>query len=203
MTILEGSVAALRYAARDLETLKVAVGLCSGRTAVVQAGGNLGVFARHLADEFATVYTFEPDAANFSALCKNVPNSNVVKLQAALGSESTGLVSTVRERRVGPKPFHDGLTHVTHDNGTIPTFTIDQLMLPVCELLVLDLEGFELFALTGARQTIRRCRPVLMVEVGSHSNHYGVTEGDVRTLIRMSNYRMHARVHSDEVYVPC
>lgn len=37
----------------------------SNKKVVVQAGGNMGMYPRLLADMFETVYTFEPDPMNF------------------------------------------------------------------------------------------------------------------------------------------
>jgi hypothetical protein len=41
---------------------------------------------------------------------------------------------------------------------------IDDMHLPSCDLIQLDIEGYELFALQGAQRTIEQYRPVIMIE---------------------------------------
>ena len=44
------------------------------------------------------------------------------------------------------------------------TLTIDSLHIDRVSVLQLDVEGFELKALAGGRETIARCRPLVMIE---------------------------------------
>lgn len=198
----QGSAQALKWNRRDIATLDAAMALTPGRTAAVQAGGNLGIFPKYLARVFETVYTFEPDPAIFKVLCANAPEPNIVKFQAAVG-DRRGLVGLAKVRRDGkPEIFaHEGITHVS-GAGVVPTLMIDDLALPVCDLLVVDIEGWELYALRGASQTITFCRPVIVVEVNKNSAHYGIAPDDVRDTITGLGYRLAGRYHSDEVYVP-
>ncbi len=195
-----GTATALKYARRDLPVLDAAVALCAGRTAVVQAGGCLGVYPAHLASRFDTVYTFEPSADLFGVMAMNAPQHNIVKFQAALG-EVRELVGTCGERREGTRPSHEGLTHVSGP-GTVPTLLVDDLGLPVCDLLQLDLEGWELYALRGARQTLRLCRPVVLVEINQGIEHIGLTGEDVRGFLHEVGYQFVWRQASDEAWVP-
>jgi hypothetical protein len=48
----------------------------------------------------------------------------------------------------------------------VPMMTLDQFELPVCDLIMFDMEGAEAAAIAGARATIKRCRPVLFIENG-------------------------------------
>lgn len=196
-----GDPTCLKYSRRDLQILERALRHVPGRTAAVQAGANLGVFPRRLAELFETVYTFEPAPQLFAATMHNAPAANIVKLQAAVG-ESHKLIALSRARRDGSsKPEHDGLTHVSGP-GAIPCLCIDDLALPVCDLIYLDVEGFELYALRGARETVRRCRPVIGVEVNSAIEHSGASARELREWIRLHGYVLAFGMHSDEIYVP-
>jgi FkbM family methyltransferase len=172
------------------------------RRICVQAGGNLGVFPKYLARFFQTVLTFEPSPDLFPLLAQNAPEPNVVRLQAALG-ERPGLIG-MRCTRRGSKagPIHEGLTHV-HGAGSIPTMRLDDLGLPVLDLLYLDLEGFELYALRGAAETVKRCRPIIVMEVNQNIEFYGIARDDVRQHVIGQGYQFVRRIQADEVYVPC
>lgn len=195
-----GGAYALKYAKRDLPRLEQVIGMTRGKTACVQAGGNLGVWPKRLAQSFGVVFTFEPAADLFALLCRNAPEPNIVKLQAALGDER-GLVGLSRERRDGKTNNHEGITHVSGD-GIVPTLRIDDLGLSACDLVYLDLEGYELFALHGARLTIERCRPVLAVEINKSLGFYGLEASRVYEFIYSHAYREAAVLGPDHVFVP-
>ena len=197
----EGSALALKWNMRDLTSIDAVLKVVAGRTACVQAGGNLGVFAKYLARSFQSVYVFEPSPELFPKMTANAPEPNVIRFQAALG-ESAGLVGTACTRRGNkPGPIHEGLTHVA-GTGIIPTLRLDDLWLPTLDLLYLDLEGFELYALRGAVQTIAHCRPVIAVEINQNIGFYGHARDDVRGFIQAQGYQQVRRVQSDEIFVP-
>jgi hypothetical protein len=53
---------------------------------------------------------------------------------------------------------------------------LDSLEFPVVDYIKIDCEGFEYRVLQGAEQTIRRCRPVVVIEQKPHdaySKDYG------------------------------
>lgn len=196
-----GSEAALKWNRRDLPALDAVIARTPGRRVAVQAGGHLGLFPKRLAESFETVYTFEPAPDLFEAMVHNAPEQNIVKIQAALG-DARRLVGLARYRRdTSGRAVHEGLTHVAGD-GIFPTLRVDDLGLPVCNLLALDLEGWELYALRGAVQTIARCRPVLWIEVNKNQAFVGFTADLVRDCIKAFGYRFVERLHSDELYVP-
>lgn len=199
----KGGREALKWNMRDLQSIDQVLPLVPGRKACVQAGGNLGIFAKYLARFFQTVFTFEPDPGLFRRLNMNVAEANVVRIQAALG-EAPGLIGMECRRR-NPKPgaiTHEGLTHVAGD-GVIPRMRLDDFSFPTVDLLYLDLEGYELYALRGAAETIARCRPVIAVEINQNIEFYGFAKDDVRALLRAYDYRAVVRVQSDEFFVPC
>lgn len=202
LSAFKGDARAVKWSIRDLASLKSVLRLVPGRTACVQAGANLGVFPKYLSKHFAATYVFEPSPDLFPMMVRNAPEPNVFRFQAALG-EKPGLVGTACTRRKhGPGPIHAGLTHIAGE-GYIPTLRLDDLALPVCDLLYLDVEGFELYALRGAAETIERCRPVIAVEINANVTFYGLKGDDVRQFILSQGYRAAEQMRSDEVFVPC
>lgn len=197
---MEGSADALKWNQRDLYTLDKAMEKTAGRTACLQAGANLGIFPKYLSHFFTTVYTFEPSPKLFRVVCKNAPEENIIKFNAALG-DSRNLVSMSQTRRTKQHmPAHEGITHVS-GSGVIPTLLIDDLNLPVLDLLCLDLEGYEPFAILGAEKTLVRCKPTLLVEVNNNAGHYGYDRDDVRRMVMNRGYRLVERIMADELYV--
>lgn len=196
-----GSERCLKWARRDLGTLETALNYVPGRTACVQAGGNLGIFPKYLAKHFETVYTFEPDTELFAALMFNAREKNIVKLQAALGFVREPVRMECTRRDDSGREIHEGLTHVAGP-GVIPCLQIDDLGLRVCDLIYLDVEGWEFKALLGAGETIKRCRPVIGVEINRNIAYAGDTADELRSLIVSHGYVLKLTSHSDEIYAP-
>lgn len=164
---------------------------------MIQAGGNCGLIVSQFVDWFAQIYTFEPDPVNFYCLNVNLPYTNVHKIQACLGN-SHGLVGMSNQ-------FTDdvGAHHVT-EGGMIPTIKIDDLKLQECNLVMLDLEGYELNALKGAENTIKKYKPVLCVEsCEPWLNRYGTTSQELHKYITTNfGYQIAGQYASDYIYVP-
>lgn len=157
------------------------------RNVVVQAGGNCGLYPRLFAKYFKTVYTFEPDALNFYCLVNNCQLPNIIKFNAALGA-SSGMVNV---NKAGPANV--GM-HTVQENpvGFIPQIAIDSLGLPECDLIQLDVEGYEPKVIQGALETIRKFRPVISCENG----------GSVWDVLINLGYKQAEIVGSDTIFVP-
>lgn len=127
------------------------------KNTMIQAGGNCGLTIKPFVPHFKSIYTFEPESTNFLCLCLNVPNDNVYKFQSCLG-DNHNLVD------LGFVGTDCGSAHIDK-SGSITTLKIDDLNLNTCDLIMLDVEGYELFVLIGAEQTISKFKPLICVEV--------------------------------------
>lgn len=200
-TKFEGSEACLKWARRDLEALAQALHLVPRRRTCIQAGGNLGIFPKRLAMEFELVYAFEPDPALFEIMGRNAPEPNIIKIQAALGADNEPVRMECSRRDKSGRAVHEGLTHVAGP-GNVPCLRVDDFKMSVCDLIYLDVEGWELFALQGAAETLRRCRPVIGVEINRNIGFAGHTAKELRRYIKSFGYVHRLTMHSDEIYVP-
>ena len=133
----------------------------SNKRVVVQAGGNMGMYPRLLSTMFERVYTFEPDPVNFHCLVANCQRDNIVKLNAALGP-SHQLVNVSKDQ---DWDINYGIRTVVPDqSGVTPMLKIDDLALDQCDLIMLDVESYELKALKGAVETLEKFGPVVFAE---------------------------------------
>lgn len=196
-----GSRTCLKWNVRDLRTLDIAMAKTKGRKVAVQAGGNLGLFPKRLAEEFKQVYTFEPDKALFAFLEHNAPEPNIIPINSALGCSREPVRMECCRRDGSGRPVHEGLTHVAGD-GDIPQVLLDDLKLSDCDLIYLDIEGYELNALKGAEETITKYRPVLVVEINGNGRHYGSDKQELRAWLKDRMYKRASRVHGDDIYMP-
>ena len=132
------------------------------RKTVIQAGGNAGFYPKQFSSLFDTVYTFEPDWLNFYCLNLNAPYENVIKTNGCLGNVYQLISLAIKEKNRG-KNFVNG-------SGRIPTYKIDDLKLNSCDLIQLDVEGFEYYALSGGIETIKAYKPVIVLEIWDRLN---------------------------------
>jgi FkbM family methyltransferase len=157
---------------------------------VLQAGGNCGLWPRELGRRFSTVYTFEPDPVNFRCLCANAPDEHIFKFNAALGYERGPVSLNLRPDNVG--------AHTVCGAGNIPVIQIDDLALRECDLIYLDVEGFEEAVLLGAAETLDAHRPVVVVE---DKGAGGSVKGELLRWLGAKGYKVVERFGHDFVLV--
>lgn len=150
---------------------------------VIQAGGNCGMYARFYKNYFKTVYSFEPCPNNFYCLKYNCRGDDYKLFQAGLGDKEALLsINNSDKKNVG--------THrIINTPGNVMMMTIDSLDLEECDLIHLDVEGYEDIALRGAIQTIKKFKPVVILERSKGEN-----------LLFSQGYRQYKKLRMDSVY---
>jgi FkbM family methyltransferase len=140
------------------------------RTAL-DIGANVGLWSRDLVTHFEQVIAFEPVAMFRECLEQNVTASNISVQSVALGDTEGQVNMIITEGNTGH-------THVDPNsvNGDTKIIRLDSLNLQNVDYIKIDCEGFEYRVLQGAKETIKRCRPVVVIEQKPHemySKDYG------------------------------
>jgi FkbM family methyltransferase len=171
----------------------------------IQAGGAFGMYPLRLSHYFDQVITFEPLLANLQCMAVNLNNvENVTVEEYALWNESDIDVKMAYSK---PNKNSYGAHHVatTGVGQSVTTVTVDQYHLPTVDLLWLDVEGAEIFALQGAEKTIDACRPVVVVEQRQlrQMRQLGVTANDAVSWMRNHwKYKVVGNAAADIIMVP-
>ncbi len=138
----------------------------------IDIGANIGVltllFAR-LAPE-GRVYAFEPGDTSFAYLSRNVADADAANVDAA----QLGVYDRTGALTLQVSPSHPGGAYISqtdaHESASesVPVTRLDDWVadrdLAHVDVIKLDIEGAELRVLDGARATLERFRPVLVVE---------------------------------------
>lgn len=128
---------------------------------VVDAGAFIGdhtIAYLQKVGRFGCVYAFEPNPKAFECLAYNCPKS--VNLQYGLSDK--------RGEYAYSKSANAGAGHVGGvGSEKVVVVDLDSLNLKKLDFFKLDVEGHEISALKGARQTIEAFRPTLWVECNS------------------------------------
>lgn len=172
---------------------------CRDFRIAVQAGSGIGMWPARLSETFDTVYTFEPNPELFYCVARNAPQKNIFRYPAALGYDR----GTV-DMSWGYRNHNYGGYYVT-PGGDIPTLRVDDLQLPACDLLMLDIEGRELDALKGADETVSQHKPTIVFESKEGClNKFGASVSDVREWLKDHGYATTCTFHKDkdELWTP-
>jgi FkbM family methyltransferase len=189
-------VACWKYLSRRQHVPNNIASYVTEKRVVVQAGGNAGMYVQKYQNIFETVYTFEPDPINFYCLTKNT-GQNVIKFQSCLG-DNTNFVNLSYDEINSKKPNTGG--YRVKGEGNIPTVILDNLNIPIVNLIHLDIEGFEKFALLGAVDTIKRCKPIIALELNGLAEKYNHTNNDVKDLVIGLGYKEIGIVDDDAIF---
>jgi FkbM family methyltransferase len=154
-----GGPAEYQYQVRDRSMQYV-----KHRRMALDIGANVGLWSRNLCENFAQVVAFEPVAMFRECLLKNVASPKLTVKDFALGDQRTTATMVITEGNTGH-------THINPDSigsGNTEVWRLDDLDLDVVDYIKMDCEGFEYRVIQGAKDTIQRCRPVLVVEQKPH-----------------------------------
>lgn len=146
----------------------------------IQAGGHIGVYPLILSEFFRHVYTFEPDFDNHQCLVRNCSRPNIYVARGALGFVR-GTVGVNKHKNSGG--------HMIDGEGYCPIYRIDDMALDSCDLIYLDVEGYEVHALRGALKTISAYKPIIVAEENKKLKCHGFNPGDIEKLLSPFGYK--------------
>jgi FkbM family methyltransferase len=159
------------YQARNLNALKRLVP--KSRT-TLDIGANVGMNSVEYADFSDLVYSFEPHPDTFQMLTTTIHANNlknVILYNEGVGNKKTSIAMKVMLNNDGQNCMARSDAFA---NGPIVTVnTIDSKNIQNVDVIKIDVEGFELKVVEGARKTISESRPVIQAEViASHMRRY-------------------------------
>ena len=141
--------------------------LCSKRGTALDIGANVGLWGRDLVDNFAKVVAFEPVAVFRECLEKNVVGNNFFISPLALGDHDTQATMIITEGNSG----HSHLDPATLGTGDVQVVKLDNLNIENVDYIKIDCEGYEYRVLQGAEQTVKRWRPIMVIEQKPHDTY--------------------------------
>lgn len=147
----------------------------------IDVGAYFGVYscvvgARGLADRIVAI---EPEPTHFSALRENI-RANGLEGRASLFAAAAGEEHGVLVNLAHPRAQNRGLIHIAADGKhcSAELVSLDRLPLPRGESIAIkiDVEGYELHALRGARHLFEENSGYAQVEALSHHNRTEVLD---------------------------
>ena len=150
-------------------------------------GSNIGQWTRPLAKKFDSVICFEPNPNFRECFNRNITETNVVLWPYGLSN---------KEHRA-QQEFNS--TILNEGAGDIQCRTLDSFGLTNVDFVKIDVDGFEVPLLEGARDTLTRNRPVINIEMKRDKRTPIVKQAE--DILRDLGYQFKKRTKSDEVWL--
>lgn len=175
----------------------------------IDAGAYVGFHSVFLARYFSKVISFEPQGVVFQMLAANLVLNNVGNVEphhAGLYDRHGWLKVASQEKQEVPLHLMDGLpdyakisnaaavTFEPADEGgySVRSLPLDSLNLENVRFIKIDTQGADLRVLLGARETIRRWRPIIVFELELQlSKSHGSERSDYEDFFEDMDYNLH------------
>lgn len=171
--------------------LDLAMPLVRKRDVAVDVGGHCGIWAREMCRLFGHVHSFEPVKDHRDCYELNQRSENFTLYPYALG-EQDGRSS------YETRPGSSGDTWLV-PGGKVEVKTLDWFNLAP-DLVKIDTEGYELFVLKGGEQTLRKHKPVVIVEQKpGHGGRYQLGDTDAVAWLKSLGYKLKREIWGDYI----
>ena len=155
--------------------LDIALGFVKNFTTAIDGGANYGIMSYNLNSKFSKIYAFEVDIPVRECLKKNVEKfqlDNVVVCECGLSDKEELVALNYLKNTFG--------TYINKEvSGTNICKTLDSFELTEVGFIKLDCEGYEPYILRGAEKTIKKYKPVILMEEKNYSKRYYGEEGNL------------------------
>ena len=138
----------------------------------VDVGGHCGFWSFYLGGNFKKVYAFEPVEIFRECFKKNTPHENVELFPVALGNENSFVSMSVELENTGA-------THVSNKIdglNKVELKKLDDYEFTDIDFIKIDVEGYENQVVLGAKETLLRNKPIIIVEQKGFSDRFNETQ---------------------------
>jgi FkbM family methyltransferase len=164
----------------------------------IDAGANIGLQSVRLAQKFNQVHSFEPTSVNYDCLINNVKSfSNVQVHKVGLGEREESAIIKLPTESTNCGAFSIVDFNNTEDSvfaEHIEIVQLDKFQLSP-DFIKIDTQGFELFILKGAENTLKN-KPVLLLECEKKQEKHLISE-----YLNPLGYSIAETVRKDSVWV--
>ena len=166
----------------------------SQKFTILDVGSNIGIHSLFLADlcSHAKIIAFEPDPSTFAQLEMHIKDNKMETIIKPINIALSDVVGTA-DFFVTSDNAYNGLKDTNRKKlfGKLPVKvnTIDNWVkandLPPIGLIKIDVEGLEHQVINGARGTIARYKPILVIEIYRGTDSNSDPDATIKTIINM------------------
>lgn len=144
------------------------------------------------------VHAFEPQTKVYQELLANLNLNhikNVVAHFAALGNTHGIIAMNI------PSLQNEGGTQIGSGGNRVELRTLDSLELKNVSLIKVDVEGFELPVLQGAKKTMQTSKPALLLEIWNTTTKQKRNMKKIVDLLKSVGYTKFQRINTSDNYI--
>ena len=160
---------------------------------IIDIGAWWGPWTLEWSSRAKTIETFEPNPDILPDLKQNTNKLNNCTVHNTALGDATGKVSMQYET-------HTGTCHVKDYNGSINLRTLDSYNFQDVDIIKIDVEGFEVPVLNGAKQTILSQRPWIQIEGNNSGKRYGKSKIDIINLLKSWGMKQVIKKWPDQIW---
>lgn len=189
----------------DLDHLEEALKFVENFEVAVECGAHVGTWTMVMAKVFGEIHCFEPARDTMECLIRNTWGMNhIIKHPVAIG-ETCGVITMHDDEAYAAGSNTGGrfaMASTAEDPTAVPIRPLDYYGFESVGFIKFDIEGLELEALKGARDTIHRNKPVILIEDKKRcAARFGHGKAEaLRYLEKEFGAKQVSRLRSDHIY---
>lgn len=163
---------------------------------VIDCGANFGynaVLMGKMLNNKGLLMAFEPQRIIYQQLNGNLILNNIfnsITYQVALG-DGTQSSTTMRPVDYESSWVNIGDTSIGEGGEEVIIYKLDDFSFDRVDFIKIDVQGYELFTLEGAKELLEKFQPNLFIEIEPHQLiKFGITEDKLIEYIKSFGYRM-------------
>jgi len=138
------------------------------KNSAIDIGAHCGFWSFFLGLSFKNVFSFEPVEIFGECFIKNVPHQNVKLIPIALGNENKFVSMNIDYENTGK-------THISNqinESNKVELKKLDDYEFNNINFIKIDVEGFENHVVLGAKETLIRNKPTIIIEQKGLSSRF-------------------------------
>ena len=161
---------------------------------IIDIGAWWGPWTLHWQPHAKKIEIFEPNKNILPLLEHNISTYNNCTLHKTALGDKKGTVSMGYDT-------HSGTNHIKESQGDIGVKTLDSYSFSEVDVIKIDVEGYEMFVLQGAKQTIMQQKPLLQIEMNKSGQRYGIHKKQISDLLQSWGMTRIRKKWPDQVWI--